>query len=500
MLSSRRLPTTLWLILLVALALRLLGAWHANLTFDERARVALAETIDLRPGHLHLVSRTVAHPPMSIYLMKLSGLAFGTGDLGLRMLHVVAGTLTVLLVFFLGRRVFSERAGLWAAALLAVDQFHAGWSRVVLTEVLMLLFASLVLLQFLRVLESGTTRRFAVLGLLLGLAYLAKEVAILLLPVLWIYLLITPRHRRVLRRPTWYLAQGVFLAAVAPDVIWNLVQGMESYLYRDLMFASEPFHISLKSLSLYVGELFRAWFGDPALDVEYEQGSLYTCYWPAGVLYLGAVTTAVVRRKDPAVRLLLVMFTVIFGAFFLLPGGDRFEPFWWASMSLIPAVVCAGWALDWAARSGRMPALAALLLIGLLGAHYVPVALRSGEAQPRATVRQFVDDFLRRADAALRRGNLREAESRYVFMLNLGGPNAEAFYGLATVAAMRGQTEKAELLLQKCLELDPDHEAASERLRQLRARPKGPDSRPLSPQAGPSENVPTQQTQREPTL
>ena len=65
--SNRRLPPILWLILALALALRLFGAWRGNLIFDERAHLALAETIDLRPGHVHLVSRTLDHPLLSIY-------------------------------------------------------------------------------------------------------------------------------------------------------------------------------------------------------------------------------------------------------------------------------------------------------------------------------------------------------------------------------------------------------------------------------------------------
>jgi len=463
-----RLPLVLWLILVAALALRLLGAWCANLTFDERARVALAETIDLRPGHVNLVSRTVAHPPMSIYVMKLSGAVFGTSDLGLRTLHVLFGTLTLVPVFFLGKRVFGERAGLGAAALLAVDQFHAGWSRVVLTEPLMLFFASLVLLQFLWALERETTGRFVVLGVLLGLAYLAKEVAVLMVPVLWIYLLLTPPHRHLLRRPPWYLAQGVFLAVIAPDVIWNLTQGMESYLYRDLAFASEPWRISVKSFSLYLGELFRLVIGSHVLDIEYDQGNLFACYWPAGLLYLGSVLAAVARGAEPAVRLLLVTFLLVFVAFLILPGGEFYDPFWWASMSLIPAVICAGWVLDWACRGSKPATVIAVLLVVYLGVRYVGVARRPGERQRRATVQQFVDDFLRRAEAALDRGHLREAESRYIFVLNIGGSDARAYYGLALVALRRGQNDKAESMLLKCLQVDPGHEPARKQLEQLR--------------------------------
>jgi len=222
------LPKILWLILAVALAVRLLGAANANLIFDERAHWAMARTIDFHPQTFHLVSRTLDHPLLSIYVLKLGSLLFGTSDFGLRILHLAAGALTVVPVYFLGRRVFSERAGLWAAGLLAVDQFHASWSRVFMPEVLMLLFGTLALLQFLRALEKDRGRDFALLGVLLGAACLAKEPSVLLWAGLWIYLLITPKYRSLLRRPRWYLANAVGVLVIAPDVIWNAMLGTEA--------------------------------------------------------------------------------------------------------------------------------------------------------------------------------------------------------------------------------------------------------------------------------
>ena len=469
-----RLPNALWLILAAGLVLRLLGAWCANLIFDERAHWALAQTIDFHPRHFHLVSRSLDHPLLSIYVLKLSSLLFGTSDLGLRVLHLVAGTLTVVPVYFLGKRIFSEKAGLWAAGLLAVDQFHATWSRVFMPEVLMLLFASLVLLQLLRTLENDGTGNFVLLGLLLGLAYLAKEPAILLIPVLWTYLLLTPVHRRLLRRPAWYLAHGVFLLVIAPDVLWNLAQGMEGYLYRDAVLAAEPLRPSMKSLSLYLGEVFRVLIGPDVLDKEYVQGNVYACHWAAGILYLAAVVAAVSKRKTPAVRLLLVAFFVVFVFFLIAPGGETFDPFWWASLSLIPAVLCAGWLLDWASGGGKLPAIGAFLLLGYLGAGSVTAAMNPGRYEPRATVHDFAGDFIDKAHLALSRDDLREAKGRFSFVLNISGPNAEAYYGLALVARRRGQPEKAKSLLSKCLELDPNHPAAIQLLDQVSSPPPDP--------------------------
>jgi len=448
---------TLWLILAAALALRVVGASRANLIFDERAHWALAETIDFRPQHFHVVSRTLDHPLLSIYVLRAGSLIFGTGDFALRILYVLAGTATLVPVYFLGRRVFSERAGLWAAALLAVDQFHVCWSRVFMPEVLMLLLASLVLLQFLRSLEKNTTGNCVLLGVLWGLAYLAKEPAILLIPALWFYLLITPRHRRLLGRPRWYLAHGVFLLVIAPDVLWNLAHLSESYLYRDAALAGEPWRVSWKSFTLYLGELFRAVFGPHVLGEgrEYIDGNLYVCHWAAGGLYLASVVAATITQgKIPAVRLLLVTFFLVFVAFMLLPGGEAFEPFWWASISLIPAVLCAGWLLDWAAGGGRVPTVAAFLLLGYLGAQVLPVAWHEGPEHPRATIQDIVENTFREADKAMRAGDLLGAERRFIYVLNLSGPNADAYHGLAEIAARRHKPEKAESLRKKALALD----------------------------------------------
>ena len=457
----------LLLIFAVALLLRLGGAWRANLIFDERAHLALAETINFQPGQVNLVSRTLDHPLLSIYVLKLSSMIFGDSNFGLRILHVLAGAITVVPVFFLGRRVFGERAGLLAAALLSVDQFHASWSRVFMPEVLMLLFVALVLLQMLRALEAKTARSYALLGLLLGLAYLAKEPAVLLLPSLWIFLLITPRHRGVLLDPRWYLAHVVCVLVVAPDVIWNLLQSTDSYLYRDANILAEPWRLSLKPLSLYIGELFRMVVGPDVLDKEYAQGNVYACYWIAGVIYLAAaiwlaITAFLGRTVSSGERLLWATFVVTSTLFFVLPGGEMFEPFWWASISLVPAAAFGGRLLDRIGETGKPAMVVVVMLLVFLGGHYVGAIRHPGRYEPRATAQDFANDFIARAFKAIEQGDLHEAQGRFIYALNIGGPNADAYSGLAEVALRRENTDKARALAKKALALDPGHAGAVE--------------------------------------
>jgi 4-amino-4-deoxy-L-arabinose transferase-like glycosyltransferase len=179
-------------LVLLGLALRLYGAARAGLTFDESIVWAFAREITAHPD-LHLVARTADHPLLNAYLARASSLAFGESDFGLRALHVLAGSATILVLHRLARMMWGWRAGLVAAGLLAVDQFHVSWSRLVIEEAPLLLCEALALLLVWRGLSRNAAGDFVKAGLCLGLAYLAKETALLLLPALGAALLLGAR-------------------------------------------------------------------------------------------------------------------------------------------------------------------------------------------------------------------------------------------------------------------------------------------------------------------
>jgi 4-amino-4-deoxy-L-arabinose transferase-like glycosyltransferase len=467
-------PPTLWLIAAVALALRLLGAWRGNLTFDESAHLALADTISFDPDRFHLVFRTLDHPLLSIYVFKLSGMLLGDSNFGLRILHVLFGAATVVPVFLLGREVFSERAGLWAAGLLAVDQFHASWSRLFMPEVPMLFFWSLALLQLVRLTGAPSRRDFVLLGVWFGLAYLAKETALLLLPVAWSFAVLC--RRNFLLDARWYLAHVVFLILIAPDLVWNALHFSESYLHRDAEMLAQPFRIQFKSLSLYLGEMIRL-VNERALDLDYDQGNAYSCHWPAGLLYLIGIAAALDARtitgRDPKAALLLIGFAVPFVAFTLLPGGELFDPFWWASPSLISGIVFAGGLLDRATRRSVVLKALGVFFIAYLSVHFVPLAWRpggpGGVGYPRTTVGALASNAILSAREAIAHNEPAAARRDLIYALNVGGPNAAAYYYLGYLHYIAQEYAAAESSLQKSLELEPDNPAAEQLLGQVRS-------------------------------
>jgi 4-amino-4-deoxy-L-arabinose transferase-like glycosyltransferase len=469
-------PRLLWLILALAFALRLLGAWNGNLMYDEATHLACAQTIDLRPDHFNLVSRSVDHPPLSVYLVRLSEYLFGDSNFGIRILHALAGALTVLPVFLLAARTFSVSAGLWAAGLLALDRFHMSWSDFIVPEVLLLLFTPLVLLRFQQATETRAARDFAIAGLYLGLAYLAKETALFIAPALWLSLWFGRAQRRLLLDYRSYLTYLVAALVAGPDIVNNLVHFYEGYFYRDAGMVHSSWHPSLRVAILYLGDLVQ---GFTATHGGFDGTGLQNpvnIYWPAGLLYLAALVAALRQAHNPRVRLLLVSFGFSAFAFTVLPAHGYDGMYWWPSISVIPAVVCAGALLahlqQWSQAqpaSLRRLGSGALLAGGLwLGAHAVQTGLRDGLGVPRKHAATLVDGAVTRARAAQTDAELLKLDFLLPHTLHIAGPHAALYSQLARLALAQQHPDKAGYFVRRSLALDPHDAVAQQLAAQLR--------------------------------
>ncbi|GAB3699635.1 phospholipid carrier-dependent glycosyltransferase [Mariniluteicoccus flavus] len=89
----------------------------------------------------------IVHPPLGKWLIGLGEQVFGPGSFGWRFMPLVAGTLLVLVVFFLARRLArSTLVGAMAALLLSVDGLHFVMSRIALLDIFQSLFTLLAVL------------------------------------------------------------------------------------------------------------------------------------------------------------------------------------------------------------------------------------------------------------------------------------------------------------------------------------------------------------------
>jgi mannosyltransferase len=129
-------------------------------------------------GHaLSAVPRTESTPPLYYVLVWLWSRIFGIGEVGLRSFSALCGTLTIPIMWAVGRRLVSERVGLVVALLTAVNPLLFWYSQEARTYSLLVALSALSLLAFLRALDRPGGSRLLSWGLVCALALTAHYFA-----------------------------------------------------------------------------------------------------------------------------------------------------------------------------------------------------------------------------------------------------------------------------------------------------------------------------------
>ncbi len=112
-------------------------------------------------GHaMHAVWVSESTPPVYYAIAWVWTQLTGTGEFGLRTVSAVAGVLTVPVAYAIGTELRGRRAGLWAAALVAVNPMMLWYSQEARAYALVALFGALSALYWLRAERRGRRRDF----------------------------------------------------------------------------------------------------------------------------------------------------------------------------------------------------------------------------------------------------------------------------------------------------------------------------------------------------
>jgi len=150
----------------------------------------------------------------------------GTGEFGLRSLSAVAGIATVPVAYLLGRELRDRRAGIAAAALVAVNPMLLWYSQEARSYALLTLLCAVSLLYFVRALDNGRRRDFVLWGLASGLALATHYFA--LFPIAAEALWLLYRRRRQSAAGIGIVA--AFAALLAPLAIHQMSYGHAEWI------------------------------------------------------------------------------------------------------------------------------------------------------------------------------------------------------------------------------------------------------------------------------
>lgn len=180
---------------------------------DEAVYAGQAASIAQVPVLTELFPLFRAHPLLFQFILALF-YAYDSSDLMGRQISAALGVATVALVFSLGNHFYGRRAGLIAAALLAVMPYHVVPTRQVLLDGTMTLYATLTLYLFAQYAATERPEWLYATSVGMGLTFLAKETGILFLGAIYAFLALSPEIRVRIR--DIFISLMLMVAAMLP--------------------------------------------------------------------------------------------------------------------------------------------------------------------------------------------------------------------------------------------------------------------------------------------
>jgi 4-amino-4-deoxy-L-arabinose transferase-like glycosyltransferase len=351
---------------------------------DEIDYTTLAENL-VRHGEFAFQpgNPTSLRPPLYPALMAAVYGVFGVDNLqAVRMVQAVLSLVNVVLVYYLGRSLFSHRVGLWAAGLYCFYPSLLAYNNLLLTEVLFTFLLCAYCALVVRALRANSLPWLVAAGVGLGLAALTRSVLWMFPPVFAVFLLFAFRGnwgRRLVAAAAFVAA---FALTVAPWAVRN-TRLQKTFIAIDVMggrnlmmgnYQHTPLYRSWATIDLVPWE--DSWFVEVAASYPPEeletpgkidkaamrQGLKFMRAHPALTAqravvkffdfwglerelvaggqqgYFGAVPGAVLLALTLAIcgAYVLVLFAGLFGAALAPPGDRRLHLF----LLLLMAFVC----------------------------------------------------------------------------------------------------------------------------------------------------------------
>jgi 4-amino-4-deoxy-L-arabinose transferase-like glycosyltransferase len=204
-------------------ALRFVTAAYLPLSFDE--------------AYFWLWSRKLAlsyfeHPPLIALAIRGGTTLFGDTSFGVRFVPLLASVVASWAVWRSAALLCNRRIAWTACAFFNLTLMVASQGMGATPDALVLAASALMLLSVIQLEQTGQRRRWLAAALALGLALLSKYTAFFLGLSVCLWVVASPAGRSWLRTPWPYLAAGLAILFLAPNLIWNETHGWITFRYQ----------------------------------------------------------------------------------------------------------------------------------------------------------------------------------------------------------------------------------------------------------------------------
>lgn len=152
------------------------AAWPSRLAVEHFDEGVYASNIFFSgdKGDEHYPDQHLYAPPLVPFLIECAMLALGPSNLAAILVNIAIGSLTIPLVWWVGRRWFGPVAGLASATLVALNDVHVVFSRTALTDVPLCFWLVAAVYCFCEALATGSRIALVAAGIATGLAWWTK--------------------------------------------------------------------------------------------------------------------------------------------------------------------------------------------------------------------------------------------------------------------------------------------------------------------------------------
>lgn len=262
--------------------------------------------------------------PIYYYFMAPFLWLFRLDPVGPAVMIAILGIVTVFLVYFLGKRVFGQNAGLVAAFLYTISPLVISYSRSSWNPNPMPFFSLVFLLVLYKALKQGKKVLFFVLGILYGvmlqLHYIELFMGVIFFTIILFYQILYDRSKIFVRLFVRYgLIFLGFLVGFSPFLAFEIRHGFPNLqtIFRFVLnqestgnTIDRPFYIGIPDVFQRLFGRLLTGFPPPEQFVFYDQTLLTVWYW--GTIALGIASFVMIFTiKDKLFRLMLLCWLII---------------------------------------------------------------------------------------------------------------------------------------------------------------------------------------------
>ncbi|MDH7460951.1 glycosyltransferase family 39 protein [Chitinophagaceae bacterium 26-R-25] len=188
----------------------------------------------------HLALSYFDHPPAIAYILRLSMTIFGRHVFVLKLADTVVTLLTIVSFYKLAS-LFLDKEKVQTAMILLLSTFMVTILSLISTpDVPLLLFWTLSLLALYNAIFREKKYYWLWSGICMGLTFDSKYTAVFLPAGVFLFLILSPVHRKQLLSPWLWIGAVLFVLTISPVIIWNVQHDFASFRFQSEERMSDP--------------------------------------------------------------------------------------------------------------------------------------------------------------------------------------------------------------------------------------------------------------------